>query len=166
MRVPTQPVVPDRQKIKTQLDELTAVARSLNEVSDELTMHVSDIEEAINKLNLGISANVVFSNVASEDGMTSDYWRLAYGKEAGEWGLIIEFGHEDLNWPENDSVKGWLFRDAPRDRRLQAIERIPELMAALLKSAQKYTSDVSQKLEYARNLAATFAPAPKAEGKK
>jgi hypothetical protein len=95
---------------------------------------------------------------SDEEGLSSGVWRLAYGKMAGKWGFFIEYLTEDLRAGHED-YESWLFKDAPREQRIKAVEKIPLLLEALVKKSTDVASDIEGKLSYAKSLASAL-PAP------
>jgi hypothetical protein len=118
-------------------------------------------------LNLGVTVNVKIESWDSEDGESSSLWRLAYGKEAGKWGFIVEYISENLRYgPEADSYESWVFKDSPREQRLRAVEKIPLLLDALVAKSNEVAEEISRKVSYTQSLAATFLVAKPESAKK
>ena len=159
MSLPRTPLLPESLlKVESSLKELTGAAQTLNAVSNELTKQVSATESALSKLNLGIKAHVVVYSSSNMDGDVTKYLRLAYGKFGGKWGFIIEQFTDNINWDEYTDFESWAFNDAPRELRIDAVEKIPELLEALVKKAGETVAKMTQKTEYTKELAARLAP--------
>jgi hypothetical protein len=142
------------------LQELSSTAKTLNELTDKLTKEVSAIEDAVNRLNLGVEASVHVESWGDDSGLQSGLWRLAYGKHAGKWCLFIEYLTEDRNaFPEDGTYEAWLFKDAPRETRVKAVSKIPDLLARLVKESQDLAEKISDRLTYAHEIATSLAPA-------
>jgi hypothetical protein len=150
-------------KIQTNLQELTTTAEILSDLSDRLTKQITEIEIAVNKLNLGITANVELESWSDEKALQWETWRLAYGKDGGRWGFLLQRLSGSRNFPEADSYEQWAFQDLSRERRLRAVEKIPVLLDALVARSKKVVSELSGKLNYAQSLASTFAQ-PNSDG--
>jgi uncharacterized coiled-coil protein SlyX len=160
------PIAPDPSQIQDQLQQLAAAAQTLNELSDQLTKHVGDIETSLNKLNIGITANVKTEQWSDdEEGLSSTIWRLGYEKTSKQWGFVIERITEDCRYPEAGTYESWAFKDAPREHRLLSVEKIPALLNALLEKSKDVASDISGKVSYAKSLATSLAMS-KADGSK
>jgi hypothetical protein len=155
-------LAPDPSKIQANLQELTTTADVLNDLSERLTKQVAEIEAAVNKLNLGITASVEVESWADERALQWETWRLAYGKDGGKWGFLLQHLSGTRNFPEADSYEQWAFQDLSRERRLRAVEKIPMLMEALVARSKKVASELSGKLSYAQSLATSFSQ-PNAE---
>jgi hypothetical protein len=147
-------ILPPSDRISASFKQLAESAVLLNAASDELAKAIAPIDAALKKLNLGVSAWHKYAGSLSDFG---DFWshQIGYAKIGGKWGLAIcattgIIGDEELEGDE------WLFNDAPRWMRIQAIEHIPELLEDLVKQANKVASDLQNKTEQARELAATI----------
>jgi hypothetical protein len=140
------------------LQELSSTAKNVNDLTDQLTKEVSGIEAVVNRLNLGIETNVLVESWSNEDGNHSGLWRLAYGKHTGKWCLFIEYLTEDhVSGPMADTYETWFFKDAPRDARIKAVTKIPELLAVLVQESQKVAAKIAEKVTYAQELAETLS---------
>jgi hypothetical protein len=153
-------------KVESNLKELTGAAQTLNAVSDEFTKQVSTIESTLSRLNLGIRAHVVVHSSTNMDGDATNYLRLAYGKLSGKWGFIIEQFTDHINWDEYTDFESWAFKDAPRELRIDAVDKIPELLEALVKKSGEIAAKMATKTEYTRELAARLAPTSASSAKK
>jgi hypothetical protein len=148
----------DPARLESQLKQLSAAARTLNELSDELTAQVERIEGILGALNLGVRAHVDVETLSSsEDGMFTHWLRLAYGRRKQDWGFLIEELVEDLNNPQTDDCEVWAFRKAPRDFRLKAVDSIPALLEKLLKESAEAASSVTKKVEFTTELASSLS---------
>lgn len=157
MSTPRAQLAPEPAKIQQQLQQLASAAQTLNELSDQLTQYVNDIEASVNKLNLGVTANVKTEHWSDEDGLRSTIWRLSYEKMSKQWGFAVERLTEDIDQgPEAGTYDSWAFKDAPREHRLQAVEKIPALLDALLQKSKEVASEISTRVNYAKSLAATL----------
>lgn len=153
-------------EVQADLQKLTVAAKSINELSDELTREVAGIEAVVNKLNLGVHTNVQIETWSDEEGLNSSLWRLAYGKEAGKWGFFIECITTDQvglrqGDPNAETYESWLFKDAPRENRIKAVGKIPLLLQALVKESNEVAAKIAEEIAAARELASAIAqPAP------
>jgi hypothetical protein len=152
--------------IQTHFQNLTTAAGSLNVASDELTKAVAVLDEALKKLNIGLSTWVNFSTW--EDG--PKYWqdRLGYTKVNGKWGIAILSARGDETCDVEEETEGpWLFNDAPRQLRLLSVDKLPELIEKLGKDAADTTKEVKEKTKRVRELTTAItqiaqSPKPKA----
>lgn len=150
------------QRVFSSFAQLSTVAADLNAVSDDLGKSVADIDAALKKLNIGIA---VWVKVCGWDGDQQrgdlSYWTedLGFAKIKGKWGISLRRVDGDYNHPDDDIVEDWLFADAPRALRLQAIDKIPELIETLNSEAGKTISKIRAKLPEVRTVAAALARA-------
>jgi len=132
------------EKIQTHFQALSSVAPTLNAASDELTRAVTTLDEALKKLNIGVTAWVSFrSRGVANDEYDDD--QIGYGKVDGKWGIALRTIWGDLTLENFGGDGPWLFNDAPRELRLLAVDKIPELIEALGKEAFNTTKKVQEK---------------------
>jgi len=158
--MPDQPTL--AQRVFSSFAQLSTVAADLNAVSDDLGKSVADIDAALKKLNIGIS---VWVKLCGWDGDQSrgdlSYWTedLGFAKIKGKWGISLRRVDGDYNHPDDDDVEEWLFTDAPRALRLQAIDKLPELIEKLNAEAGKTITAIRGKLPEVQTVAAALTRA-------
>jgi hypothetical protein len=153
---------PDLSTVESDLKALTTASKTLNNLTDQLTEQVAQIESVINALNLGLRVSVVVRSYMDENQpWISNTLRLSYGKNDGKWGLEIEEFDDDERDPEHHrDYTSWAFKDAPRSLRLEVVPKIPELIKEMVKEAEAAAAKVTQKLDDAKAIASSlFAPA-------
>lgn len=134
--------------------QLSAAANSLNKATDELTETVCALDSAILNLNIGLAEWVKVAIFHDEEGRLYDRIELGWCKSEGMWRLSIRKLVGDEASPEPDEVREiWAFNNAPRDLRLRAVEKLPQLVDQLGNSAARTAEAVSKKLEETRALA-------------
>jgi uncharacterized phage infection (PIP) family protein YhgE len=146
------------------LTQLAAAARTLNEQSDLFTQQMAEVESAINKLNLGIPASVTVEEVKTND-FATHFLDLEYGKLDGRWCLIVTDYDDEVTSSEYSNCKQWAYRDAPRELRLKVVQRLPQLLEQLLKSATAAVSEISKGAAIAKELAVNLSEAGLSQGK-
>lgn len=142
------------EKIQKHFQALVSIAPSLNTVSDELTQAVAILDEALKKLNIGLSAWVMFCSRGNDD--YSEYYdvdQIGYCKVNGNWGIAIQHLWGDEVRDHHNSEGPWLFKDASREMRVQAVDKIPELIEELSKVAAKTQKKIQEKTKQVRDLA-------------
>lgn len=149
------------QRVQSSYQRLTAVASTLNTASDDLGKAVNALDESLKTLNIGITSWHKFAGDETQDGQ---YWAkyIGYAKVGARWGIAISktSGHQDAP-PEFHKEEEWLFNDAPRQLRMEAVEYIPEMIDALIDSAEKAVEKIQRKTAEAKQLADVLAPKPK-----
>src|SRR5437870_2712624 len=152
-------------KLQTSYQNLAAAANTLNAAYDTFGSAANTVEEALNKLDPGVTAWVTLSTSMTQEDAPWEIFeeRLGYGKANGRWGLTLctvtknEKGEKEIK----DS---WLFNDAPRNLRLKAIEHVPALIEALAREAAQTAKKVSDGADFARQLAVSISAVAHAKG--
>lgn len=140
------------------LKELARLSRQLNAASDALSDQIAGIEASLNELKLGVRAYVkIRSNTSIEGGVdVTDSQYLGYAKCRGKWCLTLVDSCDQ--YPDRDSEIP--LREASRDDRMHAIEKLPELV-------RKLEAETARLVAEARDKAAkvgSFADALKKQG--
>lgn len=144
---------------------LISAAAELNAASDELTNAIVPLEQALATLNLGISAWVKISGHTDEYG---EFWQrdIGYDRIKGQWGIAIRALSGNESQPEDSSSEEWLFTEAARWRRIEAVAKLPELLEQLIKKATSTAAVLRKKAAETKELTnAIVAMMPK-EGKR
>ncbi len=152
---------PKISQIQTNFQTLSSVASSLNVASDELTKVVRKLDEALKKLNVGLTVWVVFEDRSDEQYPDQyDCDQIGYCKVNGKWGISLRriWGHEFYDATRNEEGP-WLFTDAPREMRLRSVDKIPVLIEALSKEASNTTKKIQEKTKEVSELAAAIESA-------
>jgi len=135
-------------------EELCASAERLNAVSDEFSKTIAPIDAALKRLNLGVAAwHAYFKAGPDHDG---EYWerRIGYARVGGKWGLALATESGNMHY---EDVQEWLFNDAPRPMRAEAIDHIPTLLEEMIKRADETATELRKKSGTARELAASIS---------
>lgn len=142
-------------RVSASYQQLSAAATELNTLSDELGKFVQALDAALKKLNLGIASWIRLDG--REDG-SGNYTKrdLGYAKVGSKWGIALRTISGNHNTPEESSVEEWLFNDAPRALRIEAVEKLPDLFDHLGKEAEIAARQIKGKTERARQLASTL----------
>jgi hypothetical protein len=151
------------EKIQTHFQTLSNVASSLNAASDELTSSVEILSDSLKKLNVGLTVWVVFRTRIDDVPRLYDHDEIGYCKVAGEWGIALRSVNGNLIRDEHNTESLYLFNDAPREMRLAAVDKLPELIEALAKEAFNTTKRVQQKAQQVRELAQAISSAASTE---
>jgi hypothetical protein len=163
--MPIKRSVPPSERISASLfRELADSSARLNSSSDELSKAIRPIDTALKKLNLGISAWYAYrgSEAPDPDGNYS-YRRIGYAKVGGKWGLALSTNSGNA-YDEHDNYEAWLFNDAPRSLRIEALDYIPDLLEQLVKESNKVAEDLQKKAKHAYDLAEKISALSTATG--
>jgi hypothetical protein len=142
------------EKIQKHFQALASIAPSLNTVSDELTQAVGVLDEALKKLNIGLSAWVIFRSRGDDDyPQFYDLDQIGYCKVNSTWGIAIQHVWGDESTDSHHSEGPWLFNEASREMRIQAVDKLPELIEELSRVAAQTQKKIQEKTKQVRNLA-------------
>lgn len=146
-------------KIQTNFQALSEIAPSINSASNELTKVVGKLDEALKKLNVGLSDWVTFVDRLPHEDMQYDVDQIGYTKVDGKWGIALRhiWGHEAYD--DHQEEGPWLFGDAPREMRLRSVDKIPELIGSLSKKASDTVKKIQEKTKEVSELAAAIESA-------
>ena len=128
------------------LPSLAATAANLNEASKKLSRVVERIDNALQRINLGVTA---WTQVRGGDVQGADrFWseELGYSRTGRKWGLTLRKIRYDMLNPEFEKLEEWLFNEAPRSLRIRAITKIPDLLKELDREAKKLATQVSESI--------------------
>jgi hypothetical protein len=147
------------ERVSSSFSKLSSAAKDLNNVSDELGRAISTIDLVLQRLNLGVPSWVVV--VSGDDRFDCDYWSrdIGYAKISGRWGIALRARSGDNRFPEDEASEMWVFNDAPRWQRIEALEKIPDLLEQLIKDAETTTKTLKGKIDHAKQLAEAFEQA-------
>jgi hypothetical protein len=136
------------------IDQLSNAATDLNKASDALGKSISAIDKVLKGLNLGVATWVeIASDESTPNG--SSYWgrELGYAKIGNKWGISVRTKEGSYNDPDGESIDSWLFNDAPRWLRIEATEKLTDLLAALIDTAESTSRKIQMKTEEANQIA-------------
>ena len=141
--------------VKATLGMLVSVSDSLNKASDTLSEQILEVESALQRYKLGVE---VWVNVHSWDidagvGLPpiTRVLCLGYGKSNGKWGLLVSESCDDEPAAEGSVC---FLRDAPRNTRLAAVGKLPDLLKELVQKATEVANEATAKAKIARQIAA------------
>jgi hypothetical protein len=141
-------------KTDASLRKLSKVSQELNKVSDDLSKELTAIEKALNTLNLGVSAWLRLSSERSyDDGVGSyltDVVDIGYARVKGKWGLVYLGYCDEMGIDEGMSAEP--LHNASRKIRIDAVEKLPELIDRLSESALKTTTKAQVSVAKAREI--------------
>ena len=141
-------------RVSAAFEKLAVSATELNVASDEFASPISDIDAALQKLNLGVTAWVKFAG--ENDDVYQRFWAhsLGYAKVSGRWGIAIRTLNGDYTEPNEEA---WLFNDAPRSYRLEALEKLPDLLEELEKTSSETALVLKSRITATKLVAMTLS---------
>ena len=148
------------RRVQASYQRLSTVASELNTVSDELGKAINLLDESLKTLNLGL---VHWHKFAGDERENGNYWAhyIGYAKVGPKWGIALSrtSGNCDAP-PEYQKDEEWLFNDAPRQLRMDAVDHIPAMIDALITAAEKAVDNIKTKTAETRKLAELLVPQP------
>jgi hypothetical protein len=138
--------------VQASLRKLASLSQDLNQASDRLSAELDSVETAVNKLKLGVNAWASIRAEEAGEGYSRSY-SVGYCKIKGKWGLVL---FECIDGMEEDGEITPL-RDASRDLRVEAAEKLGELIEALAKEAAKTTENVTKRAAEAKKIASALS---------
>ena len=140
------------ERIAEAFKALIASGKSINDASGQLAKPIASLERALKRLNLGVACWATINS-----GTDGDYcWsqEVGYSRVHRRWCLAIR----TTDGPEHDpallSQEEWPFSDAPRYLRVKAVDKLPELIEALVKATDATASRLKKKVAPAQELVA------------
>ena len=133
------------ERVNELLPSLTATAANLNEASKKLSAMINRIDDALQRLNLGVTAWVKVRG--GDDPSNGFYWSedLGYSRTGRKWGLVLKKGEGNYqDHPDSDNYEYWPFNEAPRSLRISATTKIPDLLMELDRQAKDMEKQVSE----------------------
>lgn len=136
---------------------LAASSEVLNAASDEYSKPISELDAQLQKLNIGL---ITWQNIASGSDEGDGYWSrdVGYAKIGDKWGLAIRTVDGRHSW-DRDDIEEWSFHEAPRSYRIEALEKLPDLLEQLIKNAEKTAKKLQEKTVEAKELASALKQA-------
>ena len=135
------------ERVDKLFSSLAATAANLNNTSKELSEVIANIEGALQRLNLGVTAWTVMTQGGSaltSSGSQFESEELGYGRTGRKsWGLMLKKGGMDLQSPVSEEYDEWPFNDAPRELRIRAVQHIPDLLEALERASREMAEKLS-----------------------
>ncbi len=119
-----------------------ASADALANVTDELNSKIAEAETSLAALKLGVRASVLIREDTNSETGLSWYSHLSFGKWEKSWRLLYETSSDF-----HDEVETTPLTNASREVRLQAIDVMPDLLLAMVESAEKEADEVKSKLD-------------------
>jgi hypothetical protein len=140
------------ERIATAFASLKETAKNLNEATGEFSQPIAQIERALKNLNLGVACWV---SAGKGGNANYDFWEreIGYARIRREWGLAIRTtdGHESA--PDEADVEEWHFNEAPLYLRLKVVDKLPDLIEALVASADATAKRLREKAAPTKELA-------------
>jgi hypothetical protein len=127
--------------IGPRLEHLGTLARSLNQVSDEIAKVVQGVETHLrDDLHIGIRASVLIEEDEDPSGTICIQRRLVYGRYGPKFRLSVV--HITSVDGSRDQCEETLWANCPRDMKLLVFTKLPELLDELAVQVEKVLEQV------------------------
>src|SRR5262245_24488151 len=110
-------------------------ANRLNQLTDDAARTVREVEDLLRECSVGIEAWVV---VDQPPQVSEEFKSLGYSRWGQQFRIVVAHGREDD--PTDATVKPW--SDWDRATKLESIEKLPELIEAIVKEVDSRISRV------------------------
>jgi hypothetical protein len=149
--------------IRQGLERLRALSPKLNEITDKAGQVVQVVEDYLNEVcHLGIPCAVKIRELQED---VTEF--LAYGRYAGRYRLYVSTESWIGGPPETTQM---LWANCPRELKLLAYSKIPELLTALIKrveeTIEQFEADTSTIESLLKDVQATREQGPAKKGAK
>jgi len=147
------PLVDSSTRITAAFEKLSASAKTINDVSGELAKPIAALEQALQRLDFGVAC---WTTITSGGNDSWDYWShdVGYTSNRQGWFLAIRSVRGDERDPENEIQDIWPFNEAPRWLRIKAVDKLPDLIEALVEATNATAKRLGEKIGPAQEIAA------------
>lgn len=153
----SSPEVPPAARLAAAYKRLATAATEYREATKEFSAPIDAIDRALRALDIDV---ITWKKMAGDEDEYGAYWHrdVGYARIKGDWCLAIRTvrGHEQA---EEDDIEQWPFGAAPSSLRIEAIDKLPDLLEQLIRNAEKTTKKLRERTGEARKLAAALAEA-------
>jgi hypothetical protein len=139
--------------VQASFRELSATASEVNSVSDALGKFVTEIEDGLKSLNLGVASWVQIASSSSEDGLKTWQENIGFDKIGKNWCIALRNTCEAEYTDEYLEYDLWSFNEGPRWLRIKAVDHLPALLQKLNSDAQNIKKQLEAKLGTAAEVA-------------
>ena len=149
-----RPATSVSERIVAAFQTLTESAENINSASNELGKPIASLDRALKRLNLGVACWTTISHGGSENG--PDYWsrQVGYARVRRIWCLAIRTLEGDVRYPDEEIEEVWSFNEAPKHLRVKAVDKLPELIEALVEATNATAKRLTDKVAGAQDIAA------------
>lgn len=148
----TAEVPPAPVRISQAFAKLRDSAKTLNKASNALSQPVAALEANLATLKVHVACWTEISKW-TEDGYHYYYEYVGYTEVKGAWCIAIQTCDSADDDPFDRNVKVMAFNDAPFYLRAKAIDKLPDLLEALIATVDATAERVQKKIQPAKELA-------------
>jgi hypothetical protein len=141
---------PIPERLAAAYKQLAATADALAEASDQFHKPIRQVEALLQELNIGLDTWVSVSRQEDPEYGSFLHREVGYIRRSDGWKLCFRETY-GFDWAPEDS-RTWDFNDAPRSLRIEAFDKVPELLEKLNENARKTTKKLHEKTLEAKAL--------------
>lgn len=143
------------ERITAAFSKLTESAKVINDASNELAQPIASLERSLHRLNIGVACWATISGGEEFD----EYWSndVGYARVKKEWCLAIRSRHGNHNFPDPAYEEVWPFNEAPRHLRAKAVDKLPDLLEAMVPATDATAGRLKEKVAPAKDLASAVS---------
>lgn len=132
--MPQQKILPS-ERINASYKKLVSISPELHSAAKDLSKTINALNEALEPLNLGVSA---WHTIAQSEDENGNYWSrsIGYTQASYEWGIALRQASGNHNYDSHDEqVRP--FSQAPRWMAIESIAKLPELFETLIERVKE-----------------------------
>ena len=120
-------------------------------ISGELAKPIVALEQALQQLNLGVACWTQITGGNDE----IEHWShdLGYARVRGRWCLAVRNAQGQHVNPDRDEIEIWPFNEAPLYRRINAVDKLPDLIESLVDATNATATRLRKKVAPTQELA-------------
>lgn len=145
------------ERILSSFKKLAVSSTDLNSAVGELCDNISPLENALSRLDLGVSA---WHKIAGHDDESGVFWTrdIGYTKIGKTWCIALR---KTSGYPDGELYEEevWPFAAAPRWMQIESVGKIPDLFDELIKRTEDTIKKIRAKTIEARDLATAIGEA-------
>jgi hypothetical protein len=152
------PEVPLPERFTSAFQRLQSSAKTLNTATTGFGNVIAFLNSTLEVLNIRVSAWVRIRG--NEDDATGDYWHESVGwaKIGRTCGIALRESRGNYH-REDDVTNDYFFNDAPPSLRITAVDKLPELIDKLSRSAEKTARKLDEKTAVVEEIVAALKKA-------
>ena len=139
------------ERMTSAFASLIQSSKNINDASNELAQPIASLEKSLKRLNLGVTCWTQISSAG--DGDTYFLREVGYAELQDRWCVALRTRRGRECDPESETTLVWPFNEAPRYLRVKAVDALPDLIEALVKTTDATTERIKAKVSPAHELA-------------
>jgi hypothetical protein len=154
-------------EVLSRAERFTSAFRRLAESAEVLKAESNQFSKPIEQINatlraVGVRLSTWHKVVGGEDDY-NNYWtrEVGFTSVRGLWGLVIRETTGNHALPDREESDFWPFDEAPPSYRIEALDKLPDLLEELIKNTDKTAKKLKETTVEVREMATALAEAAK-----